>query len=97
MDAFILHICINFCERAKNWKILSLDLGSFYLREHFALKESISIIILTFFYVGLNLSSLFSKLHEFINPIQDEGRGRGQKDPRTSFPPVTSTSLRISP
>ena len=51
---FCSFACINFCEWAKNWKILSLYLISFYLWELFARKESISIIIAIFFHVVLN-------------------------------------------
>ena len=51
---FCSFACINFCEWAKNWKILSLYLSSFYLWELFARKESISIIIAIFFHVVLN-------------------------------------------
>ena len=35
-----------------------------------------------------------------LNPIQDEGRGRvrgGKKSPLTSFSPVTSTNVGLSP
>ena len=32
-----------------------------------------------------------------INPIQDPGGGGGQKAPPTSFYPVTSTNVGISP
>ena len=34
--------------------------------------------------------------YDIINPIQD-GRGGGQKEPPTSFPPVTSTNVGIRP
>ena len=32
-----------------------------------------------------------------INPIQDEGGGGWQKGPPTSFSPVTSTNVGLSP
>ena len=51
-DFFFHFACIKFCEWAGNWKILSFYPNIFYLREPFASKESISIII-WFFYVDL--------------------------------------------
>ena len=32
-----------------------------------------------------------------INPIQDRGKGGGQKGPPTSFSPVTSTKVGLGP
>ena len=37
-----------------------------------------------------------SVLYFWVNPIQDRG-GRGHKGPHTSFFPVTSTNVRVSP
>ena len=42
----------------------------------------------------------FEKITSFINPIQDGGGGGGwggEKGPLTSFSPVTSTNVEISP
>ena len=46
--------------------------------------------------------NLLLVLLDFLNPIQDEGMergggGGGRQNPPTSFSPVTSTSVGISP
>ena len=43
------------------------------------------------------MSVVIVDLVVLLNPIQDGGEGVGQKGPPTSFSPVTSTNVGISP